>query len=75
MKNNKSYYDQVYKAYCNKGQSSAFDVADKHNLPFEYCNGCETETPATIKHTCIICGQKTEPELFFEFSSPYQPKN
>lgn len=50
--------NKIYREYCKNGQSSAIDLANKHNLPFEYCKACETDSPA-IDHVCAICGQDT----------------
>lgn len=58
---------KVQLAYDLHGQTTAFDVVNKHNkraktkVPFEYCRGCECESPA-IKHECLICGQETNKE-------------
>lgn len=50
----------VYNAYCEGGQSAAFKLADSYGVKYEYCKACECESPQ-IKHTCLICGQETEP--------------
>lgn len=52
--------NEIYKIYCENGQSKAFDFADKCNLDFEYCKACETESPIDRQHTCLICGQSTK---------------
>ena len=49
---------EVYTAYQEEGQASAFDVANKYNVPYEYCPACGTDSPS-LKHTCLICGQET----------------
>ena len=45
----------IYEA---KGQSAVFDYANKHKIGYEFCKGCECESPS-VKHTCLVCGQRT----------------
>jgi ribosomal protein L40E len=58
MKTAKQIEKEVYQAYLKHGQGRAFDVANKYNVNYEYCNACETESPE-IGHVCLICGQDT----------------
>jgi hypothetical protein len=51
---------KVYAAYVEDGQSAAFEVANKYNVPYEFCKACDTESPS-LDHTCLICGQETAP--------------
>jgi hypothetical protein len=46
--------------YEKQGQSAVFDYINKNapGTPFEYCKGCDTDTP-TWQHTCLVCGQPT----------------
>jgi hypothetical protein len=61
MKYEKEIIAEIETAYELKGQSSACGVADKYKLPYEYCKGCETESPVIPgKHDCLICGTTTE---------------
>lgn len=54
----KNITEEILIAYHEGGQSSAFDVANKYNVPYEYCKGCETDSPSLLG-SCLICGQAT----------------
>jgi hypothetical protein len=53
--------DRIYKLYSEKGVGAAIDYANKHNIPYEYCDACEADMPSK-NHICLICGQATTNE-------------
>ena len=55
------HFKKAEAIYNKKGQSAVFDYANKHNIDFEHCKACETESPS-IKHVCLVCGQETTTE-------------
>lgn len=60
---------EVRLAYVNHGQASACEVANKHNLPYQYCKRCEADTPV-IENECLLCGSNTEPVVEVEPVKP-----
>lgn len=48
----------IYEAYEKEGMAAAASVAMVLDVPFRYCEACDTHTPA-IDNECVICGQTT----------------
>ena len=56
---------KIYEVYQTKGLEAAYQWVRDYNMyhpdiiPYEKCNGCESNTPS-IDHECCICGQETK---------------
>jgi len=66
MKKLKHVTEVCLEIYEKHGQSAVFDYVNEQkskghlpNVHYEYCKGCETDSPAW-EHECLVCGQKTE---------------
>ena len=57
--------ETINRIYLKHGMSEAFGWVTQYNIysdtqiPFEWCKGCETNTPS-IDHECCLCGQATK---------------
>lgn len=57
----KQHYEMCEDLYQRIGMSAVINYANKFNLPYRYCKGCECETPSGNPYgggsICFICGQ------------------
>lgn len=60
--------------YEEKGQSAVFDYANRHNIGYEFCEACETDSPS-INHECLVCGQETRTPIKVHDLSTQEERN
>lgn len=65
----KKILNKIRNAYEKHGVVAALYEAEKYNVPYEHCRGCDADMP-TIDGQCTICGQDTTTRMthseFFE---------